>query len=155
MAYGTFTTSRKFEIGDEVVANAAASDHYAITTKGWRGRVVSYVDSYGERADIKVHGQDGRIYPVNSRFFDHAKSALSEAGKIFYYENIDALKIMNASMAVPKKYELVNPESFYLDPTKPSKPKHVKTKSLKFDSLPGDLKKLAQELLDEKFGDKE
>jgi len=58
---------RKFKVGDIVVGNEEASDHYGITKEGYVGRVVKYCE-YGDNTFV-IHGDDDE-YEVCDKYFD-------------------------------------------------------------------------------------
>lgn len=78
----------KFKVGDEIVGNAAATDRYSTTIKGWRGKVVSLIevslieDAHTSQRDIVVTGNFG----VHSKYFDLFKSASPVEEKLEVYQ---------------------------------------------------------------------
>lgn len=55
----------KFKIGDKIIGNALANDHYGITRKGWIGTVKGF-----DRDKIIVVGEDETEFTVNEEYFD-------------------------------------------------------------------------------------
>lgn len=63
----------KFRIGDIVIGNESADDHYQITVKGWLGRVV-YVNAADNEFDAESLEDKGAIYHfLDCAYFDKAE----------------------------------------------------------------------------------
>lgn len=62
----------KFKVGDRVIGNAEASEHYGIIGKGWQGKVIAVREPKNVGADdIRVEGNDGTgSFWVESEYFD-------------------------------------------------------------------------------------
>lgn len=68
-----FRKKPKFRIGDIVVGNESADDHYSITVKGWLGKVV-YVNAEDNEIDVESLEDKGTIYhSLDCAHFDKAE----------------------------------------------------------------------------------
>lgn len=68
-----FRKKPKFRIGDIVVGNESADDHYSITVKGWLGRVV-HVNAEDNEIDVESLEDKGTIYhSFDCAHFDKAE----------------------------------------------------------------------------------
>lgn len=68
-----FRNKPKFRIGDIVIGNESADDHYSITVKGWLGKVV-HVNAEDNEIDVESLEDKGTIYhSLDCAHFDKAE----------------------------------------------------------------------------------
>lgn len=68
-----FRKKPKFRIGDIVVGNESADDHYSITVKDWRGRVIN-INAVDNEFDAESLDDKGTIYhALDCTYFDKAE----------------------------------------------------------------------------------
>lgn len=98
----------KFKIGDKVIAKK--NDEYAITTDGWRGTVVGTLENpngqiFAPGDDIRVKGNDGLHFSVESKYFDfdestsNQKIVITTDGKTTTAKLYDGKKFVKAAKA--------------------------------------------------------